>query len=83
LASPYAIRETIEPTKYVREFEYVLSEPQRLIRDGVRNKLREKLKQADFPVDPVRGKDFLAKGVERIIESGGTVEAGYRTNKKY
>jgi len=74
LASPYAIRETIEPTKYVREFEYVLSEPQRLIRDGVRNKLREKIKQADFPVDPVRGKDFLAKGVERIIESGGTVE---------
>ena len=74
LASPYAIRETIEPTKYVREFEYVLSEPQRLIRDGVRNKLREKLKQADFPIDPVRGKDFLAKGVERIIESGGTVE---------
>jgi hypothetical protein len=74
LASPYAIRETIEPTKYVREFEYVLSEPQRLIRDGVRNKLRAKLKEADFPVDPVRGKDFLAKGVERIIESGGTVE---------
>ena len=74
LASPYAIRETIEPTKYVREFEYVLSEPQRLIRDNVRNKLREKLKQADFPIDPVRGKDFLAKGVERIIESGGTVE---------
>ena len=74
LASPYAIRETIEPTKYVKEFEYVLSEPQRLIRDGVRNKLREKLKQADFPIDPVRGKDFLAKGVERIIESGGTVE---------
>jgi hypothetical protein len=74
LASPYAIRETIEPTKYVREFEYVLSEPQRLIRDNVRNKLREKLKQADFPIDPVRGKDFIAKGVERIIESGGTVE---------
>ena len=74
LASPYAIRETIEPTKYVREFEYVLSEPQRLIRDNVRNKLRQKLKEADFPIDPVRGKDFLAKGVERIIESGGTVE---------
>mgnify|MGYP003113526991 CR=1 FL=1 len=74
LASPYAIRETIEPTKYVKEFEYVLSEPQRIIRNNVRNKLREKLKQADFPIDPVRGKDFLAKGVERIIESGGTVE---------
>ncbi len=74
LASPYAIRETQELTKYVKDFESVLIEPQRIIFKNVRDKLREKLKNADFPTDPIRGKDFLGRTAKRIIQSGGTPE---------
>ncbi len=74
LASPYAIRETQELTKYVKDFESVLIEPQRIIFKNVRDKLREKLKNADFPIDPIRGKDFLGRTAKRIIQSGGTPE---------
>ena len=77
LASPGGIRETIEPTKYVREFDYVLTEPQRLFRNNVRKEIQDKIKEAagDFPMESAtRGKDFLAKGIERITEAGGPVD---------
>ena len=85
LASPGAIRETIEPTKYVREFDYVLTEPQRLIRNNVRKEIQNKIKEAagDFPMESAtRGKDFLAKGIERITEAGGSVDDALEQIKK-